>query len=1260
MLYNLYRSINERREYLHSTDARGSYYKKTSYAGTGETSTDYDSAGNIVGSEAHNVPITLAIPFDPTLDNSYLDGKDQDVKYYDAGGSTLLREVANNWQQRSCTGDNTCWFLASQWNGYEPPHDPQLISETTTENGSVQQNSYAYDLYNNRTDTYESDWGSGGAGSILRHTNTVFNTSHLSQNILNLPSETKVFDGSGDLFSDTKFGYDGSTPATESGIVQYDTASACAVSNVCGNLTSRQQWLNSGNGSWLTTQYTHDVAGNLLSVTDPKLNVTNYGYADSGNHYSLITSIKNALSQTATIANDYAVGKPTSFTDPNGITTSWVYNDPLNRMTQTRRADRTSVEAETNVVYSSPTDVNVYNDQNATGDRALHTESVYDGFGRLSESLQYETGSSSIATTKTYDPRGRVLTTTNPSRSGDGLNYPTTYGYDGLNRVKSQTNQDGTIRTTAYNANQTTYTDEAGKVRVITEDGAGRLTRVVEDPNSLNYTTTYTYDPLDDLKGVNQSGRTRTFAYDSLKQLAWAVNPESGTVNYRYDADGNVMWRDDYRGQQVCYAYDGLNRITQKVYLQGNDTAGSTGDCTHIQQANRLASTPAVSYTYDTGNDGIGRLALEQTSTSSASYSYDALGRITASTQSTAGTAYSFGYGYNLAGSLTSETYPSGRVITTKYDGANRPFQLLGGGKTYVTGPSGQSGQPAGQAGIAYAPQGGFAQMSFGNGLGQVFSYNPRLQPSEFKYTQSGQSNYLLDLQTFWGMNATQNESNNGNLQSVLEGTNNGPNLSIMINTYTGYNYDGVNRLIAANDNNWSRSFGYDPYGNMWVTGATGITPSSLTPTGSNGYNANNQLTVNAGYDASGNQTTFGVNAMTYDAESRQIGVSNTNPGMQATYSYDGDGKRVMRSINGASTTYVYDAAGELAAEYDSAPPAVPPCTTCYLSWDHLGSTRLVTDQSDNVVSRHDYLPFGEEIAAGVGGRTSVWGASDLVTQKFTSKERDSESGLDYFGARYYGSVLGRFASADPENAGVDPIDPQSWNGYGYSLANPMTDIDPTGAAPQKALLLGTFSATAYAETGTRLDFSAALISMFSFQHENVKDSSGSPFWYPTQNSAEGGCTFGCLETFREVYGGFKLGLSFDADGKASITAGIDHSASFISRNPPPSTTRLVPLPGFAPEPKIDLVAINTGALSSLSPTQLGSILAAIENIPFAAVQGAVQGAVKKELGRRASIVGAALQNAVSGGNSVESRSQRLNFLTDAGDCQQGIAGACH
>ena len=66
---------------------------------------------------------------------------------------------------------------------------------------------------------------------------------------------------------------------------------------------------------------------------------------------------------------------------------------------------------------------------------------------------------------------------------------------------------------------------------------------------------------------------------------------------------------------------------------------------------------------------------------------------------------------------------------------------------------------------------------------------------------------------------------------------------------------------------------------------------------------------------------------------------------------------------------YVYDAFGKLAAEYASAPVQAP-CTTCYLVWDQLGSTKLVTDQNGNVVGRHDYLPFGEEIPGGRPGAT--------------------------------------------------------------------------------------------------------------------------------------------------------------------------------------------------------------------------------------------------------------------------------------------------
>ncbi len=129
---------------------------------------------------------------------------------------------------------------------------------------------------------------------------------------------------------------------------------------------------------------------------------------------------------------------------------------------------------------------------------------------------------------------------------------------------------------------------------------------------------------------------------------------------------------------------------------------------------------------------------------------------------------------------------------------------------------------------------------------------------------------------------------------------------------------------------------------------------------------------------------------------------------------------------------------------------------------DHLGTPRIILDQTGSFanVTRHDYLPFGEELYAGAGGRTTAmrYVAGDGVRQQFTSKERDVETGLDFFGARYYGSSLGRFSGADPydinvERQNTDDRDeganllqkyleqPQHWNRYAYALNNPLKFI---------------------------------------------------------------------------------------------------------------------------------------------------------------------------------------------------------------------------
>jgi RHS repeat-associated protein len=124
-----------------------------------------------------------------------------------------------------------------------------------------------------------------------------------------------------------------------------------------------------------------------------------------------------------------------------------------------------------------------------------------------------------------------------------------------------------------------------------------------------------------------------------------------------------------------------------------------------------------------------------------------------------------------------------------------------------------------------------------------------------------------------------------------------------------------------------------------------------------------------------------------------------------------------------------------------------------------LGSTRFVTNAAAEAKERHDYLPFGEELFGGtienpgLGGRLTSQGYpsnqyASGVRQKFTQKERDNETGLDYFGARYYASNLGRFTSPDPEYFLIQLVSPQIWNRYAYVLNNPLEYIDQNGKWP--------------------------------------------------------------------------------------------------------------------------------------------------------------------------------------------------------------------
>ncbi len=323
--------------------------------------------------------------------------------------------------------------------------------------------------------------------------------------------------------------------------------------------------------------------------------------------------------------------------------------------------------------------------------------------------------------------------------------------------------------------------------------------------------------------------------------------------------------------------------------------------------------------------------------------------------------------------------------------------------------------------------------LALGNLLTESTAYNNRLQPTSITVGP------LVSLGYAYGTS-----NNNGNVQSQ---TITAPGLSLT----QSYGYDWLNRLTGMNETSgWSETFSYDPYGNR--TG--GSSSSAYMPLQIPTINAqtNKISAANHSYDAVGNLTQgLGADGLvktyTYDADNRLM----TFNGSAATYSYDGDGRRVKKVVGSATTVFVYDARGQMVAEYSNQAPPTSGGTS-YVTADHLGSTRLVTDSTGTVIARHDYAPFGEEITSVIGGRGGVtgYGVDEGLRQKFTGKERDSESGLDYYLAKYYGSNMGRFMSPD-DGTEHDSANPQSLNRYTYVHNNPLRFIDPYGHSTHTA-----------------------------------------------------------------------------------------------------------------------------------------------------------------------------------------------------------------
>ncbi len=950
------------------------------------------------------------------------------------GESNLLRTVTTDYGELDSQSLPQNWSL------------PIRVTTTLNDTNHVTKTEYTYDTYilpgtattrsiDNPTEVREYAFGTGAAGALARVTsntwlkvNSVNGQDYHSTtiHIMDRKSSEVIRRADYSVVAQTGFEYDSYTEGlTASGTVQHESTFSTSYTTR-GNLTAVKRWRNT-DSAWLTTRNQYDDSGNLRKTTDPLSHNTTFSYTDSwanglctpsgGSAKAYLTSATNHLGHVTTSMYNSCSGTVATTTDPNNRATSFTY-DVMGRLTQTDLPD-TGQALTSYSEAAMPLSVTRTVKINASVNAVAPTD--VDGLGRVTQSRLTSDPQGTVYTDTTYDALGRKKTVSNPYRSTSDPTYGiTTFEYDALGRVTKVIPPDGTPSTnrvvTSYSGNCTTVTDQQNKQRKSCTDALGRLITIYEPDatGALTLVTNYTYDVLDNLTFVDHGDRDRSFTYNSLSQLTQAVNPESGATTYTYDNDGNLITKTDARSITATYFYDALHRLTRKTYSDGSLTEYFMYD------------TPVFAWQTNT----IGRLVNMYKGTSCSLsggeaevFGYDSMGRLIEHRRCVQA-EFVTRYQYNQAGGATQITYPSGRQVNYTYNAAGQVTQVKeanGALKIYADN-------------INYHPHGAWNQMRISSGaLQQTATFNNRLQPLVLSAMKLEPLTILMSL-TYGFQHGS---ANNGNVMSQVDNVQN-------INY--AYTYDELNRLKTANATNaqtWGLSWTYDRYANLLQQTVT----AGSAPMLSLSVNANNRIT-NTGfsYDLGGNMTADGSHTYQYDAENRLKSLDSTG----ATYLYNGEGRRVKKTVGATATVFVTQGAnGPVLTEYvngawskdyiylGSQLLATESSSqgTRYHFADHLGTPRVIVGPTGTVISRHDYYPFGAE-------RTS-W--TDGETHKFTGHERDGESSLDYMVARHYAFPLGRFLQPDAPFADQSAANPQTWNLYSYVRNNPLYFVDPTG-----------------------------------------------------------------------------------------------------------------------------------------------------------------------------------------------------------------------
>jgi RHS repeat-associated protein len=792
----------------------------------------------------------------------------------------------------------------------------------------------------------------------------------------------------------------------------------------------------------VTTNYGFDGCGNINSVA--VIGLTSSGAtmptrtttSNYGTQCTFAESVTNAQSETSSVAYNYSWGLPSSKTDPNGISVSWLY-DNYGRKWQEIRPDGTTATFGYTACNASNSYCGVSDLRWSTleieapsgGGQITYSYLFYDGFNRLRYDERLNLAGGTTYNVALYDSLGRKSVQYVPVTTGAWDYQAVTY--DLLNRDigDSWWLAGGTLsRSTSYvyAGRATATTDPKGNVTTRYTDVRGKLRQVV-DP-SPGGTTSYSYEPFGNLASTTDAigaGSTATYNLRGFKTASY--DPDAGSWSYSPDSLGEVVSQTDAKNQTTTFVFDLVSRLTSRTEAEGTST-WTYGTSASLKNIGKIAAVSGPGYSESRYFDSLGR-------PSTTMYTVDTTYEVDSAYNATTGFLDNVTYPTSTGGYRLRVQYGYLNGILNKVSDYNAPSTVW-----WTKNTESARGAPTSE--------------TLGNGVNILTAYDDLTghMDSRTSGTNSGSYNNQQNLSYQWDLNENltqRTDSNQSGSGCVASGL------------CEQFSYDALNRLTGSTLNGTSNlALAFDASGNIATKTSIGnytydpVKRHAITSTG-NGWSFS--------YDANGNMLTGRGQTITWTSYNKPSSIVNGS--ISSSFSYTPDRQYFAQNANYSNgyenTIYI----GGLLEKVTSATVTDYRHTirvgsvainvvrstgnnsnTYYSTQDPLGSNAVMTNSTGAVVINESFDAYGNRRGSGwTGSPTSGdWTEISVTTRRgYTGHTMLDNVTLVHMNGRVYDPQLGRFLSVDPI---VNTIAlSQALNPYSYVMNNPLSMIDPSG-----------------------------------------------------------------------------------------------------------------------------------------------------------------------------------------------------------------------